>query len=172
MAEQEIPVVAPLTLQDSSTLGDHGEMHFAVFPKKGGRSFDEYNDDQWLELGRLLGRVHNVGAKHLPKDRVTMAPDRLTREQVDYILTGNFIPADLMQQFQDVTTALIKEINPLLNDSVTIPLFLSTTSKSPPRSILKILRALFISSLSMNKPKLMRWVSGALVKAPVHCGLY
>jgi Ser/Thr protein kinase RdoA (MazF antagonist) len=116
MAEQEIPVVAPLTLKGNTTLGSHGEMHSAVFPKKGGRSFDEYNDDQWLELGRLLGRVHNVGAKHLPKDRVTMAPGKLTREQVDYILAGNFIPPDLTQQFKAVTAALIKEISPLFNN--------------------------------------------------------
>lgn len=116
MAEQEIPVVAPLKLQGNTTLGDHGEMHFAVFPKKGGRSFDEYNDDQWLELGRLIGRVHNVGSKHLPKDRVTMAPGKLTSEQVDYILSGNFIPPDLMQQFNDLTSSLIKEISPLFDN--------------------------------------------------------
>lgn len=116
MAEQEIPVVAPLTFKGNGTLGSHGEMHFSVFPKKGGRSFDEYNDDQWLELGRLLGRVHNVGAKHLPKDRVTMAPGKLTREQVDYILAGNFIPPDLTREFNAATAALIKEISPLFDN--------------------------------------------------------
>ncbi len=113
MAEQEIPVVAPLVLQEGSTLGSHGDMYFAVFPKKGGRSFDEYNDDQWLELGRLLGRVHNVGAKHLPKDRVTMAPEKVTRTQVDYILAGKFIPSDLAQQFKELTASLIEEVSPL-----------------------------------------------------------
>ncbi len=117
LADQEVPVVAPLMLRDGASLGSHGNIHFAVFPKKGGRSFDEYNDDQWLELGRLLGRSHNVGAMHLPKDRITMTPDRSTRQQVDYILAGSFMPGDMLGQFKEVTDALINEISSLFNNT-------------------------------------------------------
>ncbi len=115
LAGEEIPVVAPLLLRDSSSLGSYNNIHFAVFPKKGGRSFDEYNDDQWEELGRLLGRTHNIGAMHLPKDRLTMAPDISTRQQVDYILAGSFIPEDLLARFRDLTDSLIREITPLFD---------------------------------------------------------
>ncbi len=117
LAAQEIPVVAPLILQDGGSLGKHENIHFAVFPKKGGRSFDEYNDDQWMELGRLLGRTHNVGAMHLPKDRLTMAPDKSTRQQVDSILDHGFIPADLLPRFKDLTDTLINEVAPLFADT-------------------------------------------------------
>ena len=113
LAGHEIPVVAPLLLRDGSSLGSHGNMFFAVFPKKGGRSFDEYNDDQWLELGRLLGRTHSVGAMHLPKDRLIMAPDRSTRQQVEYILAGGFMPGDMLGRFRDLTDTLISVIIPL-----------------------------------------------------------
>jgi Ser/Thr protein kinase RdoA (MazF antagonist) len=116
LADREVPVVAPLLLQDGNSLGIYEDLHFAVFPKKSGRSFDEYNDDQWLELGRLLGRSHSVGALHLPKDRITMAPDRSTRQQVDYILAGRFMPEDMQAQFQEVTDALINAITPLFNN--------------------------------------------------------
>ena len=117
LAGHEIPVVAPLILRDGSSLGSHGNIFFAVFPKKGGRSFDEYNDDQWLELGRLLGRTHSVGAMHLPKDRLTMAPDRSTRQQVDYILAGGFMPRDMQGRFKDLTDTLIHEIGPLFKNT-------------------------------------------------------
>jgi Ser/Thr protein kinase RdoA (MazF antagonist) len=117
LAGHEIPVVAPLTLQDGTSLGRHGNIFFAVFPKKGGRSFDEYSDDQWLELGRLLGRTHSVGAMHPPKDRLTMAPDRSTRLQVDYLLGGNFMPRDLLARFRDLTDTLIQEIGPLFKNT-------------------------------------------------------
>jgi Ser/Thr protein kinase RdoA (MazF antagonist) len=115
LAEQEIPVVAPLKLRDNRTLGRHGNTYFAVFPKKGGRSFDEYNDDQWLELGHLLGRTHNVGAVNKPEDRLTMAPYRSTRQQVDYILNSNFIPPDLLEKYKDLTSSLINEIGALFD---------------------------------------------------------
>jgi Ser/Thr protein kinase RdoA (MazF antagonist) len=117
LAGHEIPVVAPLLLQNGSSLGSHDNIFFAVFPKTGGRSFDEYNDDQWLELGRLLGRVHNIGAMHLPKDRLTMAPDRSTRQQVDYIIKGGFMPADMLGRFKDLTDTLINEIAPMFNNT-------------------------------------------------------
>ena len=113
LAGDEIPVIAPLMLRDGGSLGSYGNISFAVFPKTGGRSQDEYNDDQWLELGRLLGRTHNVGALHLPEDRLTMAPDRSTRQQVDYILAGGFMPEDLLGRFKDLTDTLINEISPL-----------------------------------------------------------
>jgi len=117
LADQEVPVVAPLMLGDGGSLGSYENIHFAVYPKKSGRSFDEYNDDQWLELGRLLGRSHNVGATHRPKDRITMTPDGSTRQQVDYILAGSFMPADMLGQFKDVTNALINEIGSLFNNT-------------------------------------------------------
>ena len=117
LAGQEIPVIAPLVFRDGSTLGSHENICFAVFPKTGGRSFDEYNDDQWLELGRLLGRTHNVGAMHLPKDRITMVPDRSARQQVDYILAGSFMPEDMLDGFKKLTDALINEISPLFKNT-------------------------------------------------------
>jgi Ser/Thr protein kinase RdoA (MazF antagonist) len=117
LSGQEIPVIAPLILQDGSSIGSYKNINFAVFPKTGGRSFDEYNDDQWLELGRLLSRTHNVGAMHLPKNRLTMTPDRSTRQQVDYLLQGSFIPADMLSQFKDLTDSLINEISPLFGDT-------------------------------------------------------
>ena len=116
LADREIPVIAPLTLREGGSLGTYENFHFAVFPKTGGRSYDEYNDDQWLELGRLLGRTHNVGATHLPRDRQTMAPDRSTRQQVDFILAGGFMPDDMLARFKDLTDILLSTINPRFNN--------------------------------------------------------
>jgi Ser/Thr protein kinase RdoA (MazF antagonist) len=116
LAEQEIPVVAPLMLRNNRTLGRNEDIYFAVFPKKGGRSFDEYDDDQWLELGRLLGRTHNVGGQKPPRDRITMAPDQATRHQVDFILNNDFIPPDLLGRYKELTDSLINVIKPMFND--------------------------------------------------------
>ncbi len=120
LAAQEIPVVVPLKLQNNQTLDKHGNIFFTIFPKKGGRSFDEYNDDQWLELGRLLGRVHNVGALHKPKDRITMLPEISTRQQTQHILNCGYIPSDLATQFSQLAETIIEETKPLFTNSETI----------------------------------------------------
>lgn len=115
LAAQEIRVVVPLQLKDGRTLGRNGDLCFALFPKIGGRSFDEFTNDQWLQLGRLLGRVHAVGARHLPQDRITMTPDRSTREQFDYLILNNFMPPELLPRFSDLAEELISTITPLFS---------------------------------------------------------
>jgi len=115
--EAEIKVVAPLQLQTAKTLGEIMGISFAVFPKKGGRSFDEFSDEQWPELGRLLGRAHLIGAKHSPRDRITLSPAKSTRQNLDYIIKGDFIPADLRESFIELAESLITEITPLFNES-------------------------------------------------------
>jgi Ser/Thr protein kinase RdoA (MazF antagonist) len=109
----EVPVVGPLTLIDGTTLASVDTMNFAVFPKKGGRSFDEFSFEQWLQLGRLLGRTHAVGVARSPKERIVMAPDRSTRQQIDYLLHGNFVPLDLHEPLRTITDRIIADITPL-----------------------------------------------------------
>jgi len=109
----EIPVIAPLQMADGGTLGRYGKIFFACFPKCGGRSYDEYSEEQWLELGRLIGRVHAVGATHPARDRITMAPGSSTRAQVDTLLAGDLIPAEMRGPFKTLTDDLIQEISPL-----------------------------------------------------------
>jgi len=78
LAEQEVPVIAPLLLHDNSTLAECENLHFCVFPKCGGRSVDEFNDEEWLQLGRLIGRAHKVGESRNAQHRIVMAPQEST----------------------------------------------------------------------------------------------
>ncbi len=112
----EIPVIAPLVQQNGKTLNQYEDILFALFPKCGGRSFDEYSDDQWLELGRLLGRFHAVGEQKKCENRLVMTPGLSTRQHVDYILTNNLVPNDCIQQFEELTNTLIEEVEPLFTD--------------------------------------------------------
>jgi Ser/Thr protein kinase RdoA (MazF antagonist) len=50
---------------------------------------------------------------HLPQERITMAPGGSTRTQVDGLLAGNLIPAEMRQEFKELTDSLITEITPL-----------------------------------------------------------
>lgn len=117
LAAREIPVVAPLVLAEETTLGEEQGCYFAVFPKCGGRSFDEYDGEQWLEIGRLLGRIHAVGVNRIPEGRITLRPDISTGEQVDYLLAGGFLPTDLVPRFAEQAHGLIREINPLFAEA-------------------------------------------------------
>jgi len=109
---KEIPVIKPLKLKSGETLASDEGVLFAVFPKCGGRSIDEFTEDQWLQLGRLLGRVHQVGEMSKAKHRLIMAPHKSTWNQLQYLLQSAVIPADLKEPLEQVVTAIIEEIKP------------------------------------------------------------
>lgn len=111
--ELEIPVIPPLRLADGSSLGEHQGIYFTLFPKKSGRNCDEPSDEQWEQLGRLIARVHAVGATHPPRDRITIAPDRSMRANVDYILRRNVVSQEFRREYETVVNELIAQITPM-----------------------------------------------------------
>jgi Ser/Thr protein kinase RdoA (MazF antagonist) len=117
LASQEIPVIAPLVLRDGGTLAESGSLFFAVFPKCGGRSVDEFNDDQWLQLGRLLGRVHRVGKSTRAEQRITMAPHMSTLDQLGYLLQSASVPEELKPPLDRAAREIIEDIEPLFAET-------------------------------------------------------
>jgi Ser/Thr protein kinase RdoA (MazF antagonist) len=113
LSEQEIPVIAPRKCADNQFLQEHHGMFFALFPKKGGRACDEPTPRQWLELGRLLARVHTVGGLHPPRDRIEMGPQRSTAAQLRYILESDFVRPSLRSQYEDAVRAVLDLVAPL-----------------------------------------------------------
>lgn len=116
LAEQEIPVVAPLILPGGGTIAESGKLLFSVFPKSGGRSVDEFTDEQWLQLGRLIGRVHKVGEVIKAGKRITMAPTRSTREQLSYLLASPCVPTEMKPILEEIVLEIISDIQPLFAD--------------------------------------------------------
>jgi len=109
-AEFDIPVVPPFPQSDGAFLGNYKDISFALYPKCGGRLVDEYTDEQWLELGRLLGRVHAAGATRQAYARNKLHPLKTTRSQVDYILEHKLVSDSLIAQFSTITDKIINEI--------------------------------------------------------------
>ena len=113
LSENEVPVIAPLRMKNGSTLGSWGAGFFALFPKKGGRFSNEFTEEQWLGLGRLLGRTHAIGALKGPRDRPVIHPGRSTTTQLDFLEKGGFIPDEMRVDFFGVANELLAMILPL-----------------------------------------------------------
>lgn len=112
LAAEEIPVIPPLPLKNGGTLGNHEGANFAVFPKRGGRSIDEFTDEQWLQLGRLLGRVHAIGESRVSRCRPILSPTHSTRQQLDYLLSSGLVPSETRPALQGVIEEIIEEVIP------------------------------------------------------------
>lgn len=118
MADQEIPVIPPLVLKDGNTLGNcENRFLFAVFPKCGGRSVDEFTDDQWLQIGRLLGRVHKVGEAAKANHRVVMGPHESASAQLRYLLDSQVVPRDQKAQLGETVGVILEDIAPFFQNT-------------------------------------------------------
>ncbi len=98
LAEREVPVVAPMTLdtaQGRSTLAHALGHRLAVFPRRGGRA-PELDDPATLEwIGRFVGRIHAVGAIRPFAHRPSIGIEAFGTEPRAWLLEHGFIPEDI-----------------------------------------------------------------------------
>ena len=64
-------------------------------------------------MGRLLGRLHQVGARRLPQDRPRLHPEASTQSHLDFLRASGLLPADLAPAYEQITAAIVAEITPL-----------------------------------------------------------
>lgn len=117
LTEREIPVIAPLAGSNGQTLFQHEDTYYALFPKKSGRICDEPDSKQWRELGRLLARMHLVGAHHSPRDRVVLSPRHSMTDQLASILASGQVPREHSREYEDVARSVLDMIAPLFEDA-------------------------------------------------------
>jgi Ser/Thr protein kinase RdoA (MazF antagonist) len=116
----EVPVVPPLPAPDGSLLHQWGDTWFAVFPKKGGRPLDEPTPDDWKQLGRLIARMHSIGAARSPHARIHLHPQQSTLAHLDYILRSGTLPDRLRNPYETTVRNLVDQISPLFDDVTTL----------------------------------------------------
>lgn len=116
MAAAEIPVVLPLDFGRDSTLHWFQDFHYAVFPRQGGRWPDLDNEDNLRWLGRLLGRVHGVGAARDFVHRPRLHPDSHVHAASEYLLGEGFIPPELRGAYSSIIRDIEDRVGPLFDE--------------------------------------------------------
>jgi Ser/Thr protein kinase RdoA (MazF antagonist) len=109
LAEREIPVVAPLAV-NNKTLHEFKNFRFTAFPKRGGRA-PELDRPEVLEwMGRFLGRIHAVGAIEKYRHRPALNLTTFGTEPRQWLLEHDFIPADLLDAYTSVSTQALSAV--------------------------------------------------------------
>ena len=119
LVADEIPAVAPLTFQDGDTLHklEDAALYYAVFPKVGGRSPDELDDEQLARAGRLLARVHAVGKVRAAPHRIPLDPATYGTENLRYLLDLKLIPVTVVNAYRDTVEELVSYVTPWFNQT-------------------------------------------------------
>ena len=107
LVRAEIPVCAPLTFPDGDTLHEIEDIHYAIWPRTGGRSPDELADDQIEILGRLMARIHSIAADLGAPNRRTLNAETLPLEALDLLEDGDWLPPSCSARYARAVEALV-----------------------------------------------------------------
>lgn len=116
LLEAEIPVIAPVR-HDDQTLKRAGETGIlcAVFEKAAGRNPDELTDEQLLWVGRLLGRMHGVGASRPAQHRISLDVQTYGLANLEYLLDERHLPSDLEGRYERTVREICRLSEALLS---------------------------------------------------------
>ncbi|MBT0651911.1 serine/threonine protein kinase [Geomobilimonas luticola] len=109
LADQELSVVAPWRNGAGESLFRHGDFLFALYPRQGGHAPEFDNLDNLLILGRMLGRIHSVGAVHPFKHRPALDVRSFGHSSVA-LIGERFIPTEYRASYEAVTGQLLAGI--------------------------------------------------------------
>jgi len=116
LTEHELPVVAPLVNEAGDSLFHFGGFRFALYPRRGGHAPELDNLDNLLILGRLMGRIHSVGALRIFADR-----PRLDCQSFGYepaaMVSERYVPLEFKDHYAALTRDLLQGIEETLTQT-------------------------------------------------------
>lgn len=113
LIDAEIPVIAPIAFPNGKTLQKtQSEIYYCLFPKAAGRAPDELTDEQILRVGRLLGRIHSVGAASKADIRIHLNPSTYGLANLNFLLEGDWIPRETATIYQAAVEKLCSIATP------------------------------------------------------------
>lgn len=101
LAEQEIPVIAPLAI-NGKHLHHYQGFKFAIFICQGGRQFEVDNLDHLEWVGRFIGRIHRAGQANKFEHRISLTPANFLQPAHQFLKKYAEIPDYLRLPFDTV----------------------------------------------------------------------
>ena len=111
--EEEVPVSCPIELSPNETLGEVQGIYYALFRRVGGRAPEELSDEQIGILGRLLARIHNVGARSEEPNRIRLTTESYGTDNLEYLLENDALDPQVREGYAATVRALVERIEPL-----------------------------------------------------------
>ncbi len=113
LASHELPVVAPWRNPAGESLFHYHNFRFALYPQQGGHAPEFDNLDNLLILGRMLGRMHRIGAIRPFVHRPVLDSASFGRESVA-LIRERFIPHEYRESYVALTDQLLERIEQIL----------------------------------------------------------
>jgi Ser/Thr protein kinase RdoA (MazF antagonist) len=110
LAAAELPMVAPLVI-DGRTLFEHAGYRYALYPRRGGRAPELESSANLEWMGRLLARMHSVGARTRFRERGAIDTNTYIRDAARAVLASGLLPERLHAPYRARTDAIATAID-------------------------------------------------------------
>jgi len=110
LAEQELPVVAPWLNEQVESLISYEDFRFALYQRKGGHAPELDNLEHLKVIGRLLGRIHLIGARIPFFERPRLDSKTFGHQNVE-LIGEKFIPSNYRDSYLSLTRDLLQIID-------------------------------------------------------------
>jgi len=111
----ELPAVPPMDLGTGGTLAEIDGIFYAAFPKVRGRTLDEADDERLRRIGRLIGRMHAIGAARDAPHRPRLTVERYVHEPLEVLKVAGVISVAFAGRYRDVALKIAEAAAPLLS---------------------------------------------------------
>jgi Ser/Thr protein kinase RdoA (MazF antagonist) len=115
LAEAELPVVAPMRIE-RETLFRYAGFRYALYPRRGGRPPELESTDHLAWVGRLLARIHGVGARGKFAARGRIDVEGFVRKPAAAVLDSSLLPPTLGSRYQRLAADLARDLDERLAD--------------------------------------------------------
>ncbi len=109
LAGAELPVVPPVQT-GQTTLHRFAGFRFAVFPRQGGRAPEFGDAATRTRMGRLIARIHAVGALKPYRHRPALDVESFGVAPIDYLLSQRLIPRDQLDTYRDAAARALEGV--------------------------------------------------------------
>ena len=115
LQSEGIPAVAPLVLNNGSSVLEYDGYKLALFPRVVGRMPDEFLPGQLKQVGRTLARIHNVGARQPARHRLEMTAEIYGWSSL--MRLERFVYPELWDRYLDAAEAILMYLDDELDPS-------------------------------------------------------
>src|SRR5262249_8315249 len=91
--------------------------HFALFPRQGGRWPELGNKEDRMQMGRFMGRLHQVGGRLPFRNRPQLTVRHFGREPRHFLLNEAWIPEHLTRAYESISADLIEQMQDRLGEA-------------------------------------------------------
>ncbi|GAB1482330.1 serine/threonine protein kinase [Treponema sp.] len=124
-ANAGLPVLAPLCDEEGETLsalsvedeesGEEQFYYFSLYPFVHRPGWEATSDRDWLALGSLIAKIHEVGRLQSAPDRPSIHPASLTKPALQSLISQEYVHPELRTEFTELCLASLDRLIPLFD---------------------------------------------------------